>query len=216
MRPNPLYPAARRAKLEALRVRAAIRARRGPGARRLLPHARFLHIHRDRADVIDSIGRIGSGQKGCRVLGRGDYNQWWGSRHAKWSALLRERPGPPELGELAPRLATHADRGTYEWLASLHEGDRSRAPLGDDWLDIRSRDLATEPRSQLTRVAAWLGLDPLESWLDQATAEVEAAPPPAGVCPVHPDLVDMFNGMQARLGHTRRAIAASADHPPER
>ena len=177
--------------------------------RSLAPSARFLHIHRDGADVASSIERIADSPPTYRILGRPAHHQWWGEQRVKWDVIASEahdRPGVPD-----PRpLTREIDRGAFEWLLSELEADRLREELADRWLTISYHDLTHQPEETLTRIAQLAELEADGAWLETAASGLTSRPSASRQIALHPTLVEPFNERQQALGYTSIATARQA------
>ncbi|MEM9372174.1 MAG: sulfotransferase [Planctomycetota bacterium] len=175
---------------------------------RLEPDARYVHIVRNGISVARSVERLVL-HPTYKMAFRPHYDQWWGERNIKWETLSREgpirgyTPGEPEL------LTDHAQRGAYEWIASLGELDRARDTLGDRLLEITLTELTTDPRGTLGKLTDHLGLEPHDGWLATAASGIRAeAPPPEQQLTLPPAMLACFNAYQERFGFDGRAVLA--------
>lgn len=169
--------------------------------------ARWVHIVRDGVDVARSIHRLATTQP-YRMAGHADYNQWWGRDHLKWRRLAEEGPARGYFPEEVALLATDAQKGAYEWLTSLGEADRWRAVLADRLLEITYPQLTADPAGTLRLIAAHVGADAPESWLESAAAMISAERRNDGApLALPPAMAVRFNELQARFGFPGRAQA---------
>jgi hypothetical protein len=175
----------------------------------LAPGSRYLHIARDGVSVARSIDQIAT-RGSYRMIGRPDYNQWWGSDGAKWTALAADGAAIGCFADEIPLLRTHAARGAYEWVLTHEEIDSHRAALGDRLLDITLDGLTADPRGALRAVCEHFGLDAPDRWLDEASAKIVPARArrPGETLELPPRLCARFNEIQARYGFDGRAVVA--------
>jgi hypothetical protein len=169
---------------------------------------RFIHIVRNGIDVARSIDRLATNQL-YTMAGRRDYNQWWGSNELMWQRLAAEGPAHGHFTALeVAQLTSHAQRGAYEWLASLGEADRWRAALGDRLLEITYQWLTRDTRGVLTRLAAHVGATAPEPWLAAADAMVSPERKnKGGELRLPANMARLFNEYQGRYGYENRAVA---------
>lgn len=172
---------------------------------RLAPGSQYVHIVRNGLSVVESIERLATMQP-YRLAFMSDYNQWWGTRGAKWEALSAEGHDRGYFGEEVGQLRTDAQRGAYEWIVSIGEADRWREALGERLLEVTYTELTERPREVLERVREHLGLGREETWLaegagmlmpERAAKDVE--------CRLPRRLCERFNELQARWGFAGRA-----------
>lgn len=180
----------------------------------LAPQARFVHLVRDGVEVTQSIDRLAT-QTPYRVAGRRDLNQWWGEGGVKWRVLARDAAEAGYFPDEIDRLASNAQRGALEWLASELEADRHRESLGDRILDVRFPDLLERPAEVLTRIADHLGADAPEQWLAHGR-EVLGEPRryEARTIELPPKMADEFNRFHERYELPGRATASATSPPP--
>ncbi len=167
--------------------------------------ARYVHIVRDGVAVARSIARV-AGDNTYAIATRPGLNQWWGESDIKWRTLCADARRRGYFPDEIEDLRTDLQRGAFEWLVTMLEIERHRAGLGERLLDVRYDDLRGKPRRTLTRIAEFVGFDPLASWLDAAEAMIGSPrvhPPDSLELP--PGIADAFNVCQQRLGFGGRA-----------
>lgn len=177
--------------------------------RSILPEARFVNIRRSGVEVVQSIDRIASSST-YRMM-RPDYNQWWGSNGSKWDALARECPAHGHDFCDVGLLRNSRDRGAYEWLTSLREGDRLASACGDTWLDLDHRELCHSPREVLAAICDHCGLDLDDAWLERCEQEIVERPGKPRTIALSDGIRGPFNEMQERLGFPDRAVPDRAE-----
>lgn len=173
-------------------------------------NAAYLHIVRNGLAVARSIERLATNPT-YKMAFRQSYNQWWGERDARWTHLRAGSVArgyfPAEVGQ----ITTHAQRGAYEWIASLSEADRWRDTLGDRMIDVSYSDLTSDPATQLDRICAHFDLDAPDDWRTKAIDMVRAEQLPDDMTlDLPPEMTDAFNAYQDRFGfqgHARRLDA---------
>ncbi len=153
-----------------------------PGLRAAYPHAKFVHLFRDGPDCALSMSR----HPGYRVItllreirertGVEDFGELTPEHRASLPpelapllgdrfdpALVRDRDFPlPRFGALWSELVVEAT----EFLAGL--------PAGQG-MSLAYEDLLDDPRSELRRLAAFIGIEPLPQWLDDACARLDGS-----------------------------------------
>jgi hypothetical protein len=180
----------------------------------IAPGCRFVHIVRSGVDVARSIERLAT-TNGHRIFGRARFNQWWGENDVKWRLLQRDGGALGRHPAAALGLDSHAARGAYEWLLSLHEVDRRRAALGDRALEVRLDDLIAAPEAWLAQIAAHCGLDASDGWLRACMSMLdESCVERGGEIELPRPIVDDFNAFQRRYGYRGRAVAPEAPVSP--
>ena len=167
-------------------------------------NARYVHIVRDGMDVARSIARL---SRPYKMVGRTDYNQWWGSNELKWRCLMSEGPSHGHFtAEEVVRLTDNSQRGAYEWLTSLREADRWRPMLRDRLFETTYRDLTGDSGSTLQSLAAHLGASASRAWLDNARGLVSPERRNVGGELALPErMAAEFNSYQERYGFENRA-----------
>jgi len=179
----------------------------------LAPGCRFIHIVRDGAQVARSIERLAT-TNAYRLAGKGDFNQWWGAGGVKWRLLKRDGAALGRHPLDVEALKTHAERGAYEWLVSLHEVDRARERLAERLLEIRLVDLIEQPQEALTQVGAFAGVEPSRAWLDACGRMIDdSGARRPGVIALPDAVAAEFNAMQQRYGFAGKAVASDGAAP---
>jgi Sulfotransferase family len=137
----------------------------------IAPGARFVHIVRDGVNVSYSIER--KAEVARRLAFRPPLNNWWGVGDMKWITLKEDGRAAGYYPCEVNQLTTHAQRGAYEWLVSLHEVNAWRARLGARLVELRLDDLISDPKKLLKSVMDALNLSiPNGEWLDRAIRKV--------------------------------------------
>lgn len=174
----------------------------------LAPGCRFIHIVRDGVQVARSIERLAT-TNSYRLAGKGDFNQWWGAGGVKWRLLKRDGAALGHHPLDVDALDSHAERGAYEWLVSLHEVDRARERLGERLLEIRLVDLIEQPQEALTQVGAFAGVEPSRAWIEACSRLIDdSGARRAGVIALPDAVATDFNAMQDRYGFAGKAVAS--------
>ena len=119
-----------------------------------LPGSRFVHLVRDGRAVASSLLQV----------------PWWQGRAG---------PGGWGFGPLPPAAASaweasgrsFALLAGLEWKLLLHAFDAAREAIpADRWLDLRYEDLVADPRTELTALLRFAGLD----WSEEVAERLEA------------------------------------------
>ncbi len=176
----------------------------------LCPGARFLHIARDGVDVARSIHRLAT-KNTYQIAARPDFNQWWGTRSAKWGFLARDGALAGYFGDEVPLLRDDMARGAYEWLVSLGEIERWSEHLGPRLHALALPALIADPQATLRGVAAFVGIGAPAGWLAAAEETMREAPGSKGPdLRLPPAMCAAFNARQAAHGFAGRALPAPA------
>ncbi|MFJ2766833.1 sulfotransferase family protein [Streptomyces sp. NPDC087300] len=153
-----------------------------PGLRETFPYAKFVHLHRDGPDCALSM-----------------------SRHIGYRTItlireIKERAGVEDFAdltaehvsslppELAPLLADSFDPALVRdrdfplrrfgdlWSELVVDGARfiESLPAGQGTM-LGYEDLLDGPREELTRLAAFIGVEPVPRWLDDACAQLDGS-----------------------------------------
>lgn len=174
---------------------------------RLDPDAKYIHIARNGLAVSRSIEQI-SIHPTYRVAFRPHYDQWWGEKKVKWPTLAEQGEARGYAPGETALLTEERQRGAYEWVVSLSEIRRARETLGDRLLEFTITDLTNDPAGTLTRVAAHLGIDPSQAWLDQARSMIKPEHRAEGYeLRLPPALREDFNRLQREHGFEGEAGA---------
>jgi hypothetical protein len=171
----------------------------------LTDDARYVNIVRNGRAVAASIGRIAT-LSTFKIAGKSAYNQWWGHRQRRWTALAAEGAEmgyfPDEVGD----LDTHEQRGAYEWLISVSEAQRWAPRLGGRLTTITYTALTGSPAQALHRVGGHLGLGAPLAWPEDVISSVRSEPPVSGApLRLPPQMRIYFNSCQDRFGFPGRA-----------
>ncbi|MBX3365140.1 MAG: sulfotransferase [Phycisphaeraceae bacterium] len=172
----------------------------------LAPGARYAHIVRDGVSVAGSITKVAEDSH-YKIAGRPRLNQWWGEDDVKWRNLVRGGVAAGYYPDEVDRLSTHAQRGAYEWLVSLHEVDKWRSILGDRLHEFTYEALLADGRTTLTDLARFFGLESPEHWLNTSVAMLGAGRTKARTIDLPPHMAEAFNAFQERYGFPGRAEA---------
>lgn len=171
----------------------------------LSPGSRIVHMVRDGVDVARSIGRL-SVKHEYNVVGRKNWNAWWGADDCKWRFLAADGARAGYFVDEAAAIENHEQRGAYEWLVSLEEIEKHRAGLGDLLLDIRYDELTSSPRSTIERICAHFAIAAPAEWLARAESMLDKERKNEGEPLVLPPRMGArFNELQAKYGFGGRA-----------
>lgn len=150
-----------------------------PRLRENFPEARFIHMHRDGADVALSMSR----HAGFRLV----YSLREVLRRTGAVSLAQVTPTqfaslPPELSGLFSRRLDHSTlmgrdipvaRFGEMWSELIREGSAELAMLPPGaWTTLRYEDLLRRPHRELSRIAAFLSVSAPSDWLDWAGASL--------------------------------------------
>lgn len=140
----------------------------------LQPRARFVVIHRDWVDIVNSIVDL-TENKRYRLAGRPGFHHWWGENHHKVHALLDHDPhclATPALrgfvkGRIAARdfPAINLNMAVFEALASqvaiAHARKHSGVPE-DAFFDINYDRFIAAPHDEVGPALRWIkrGVEP--------------------------------------------------------
>jgi len=182
----------------------------------LAPLARFVHIIRDGGEVCQSIARMAA-KRSYRILGRPNYNAWWGVNDARWTALARDGKAAGYHPHDVDAISDVYGRAAYEWLVSLGEIDRWRQRLGDRLCEITYNQLVESPSATLVKLARFLDISLDHSWIAYASRLVRnqrnGRPAPL-VLPL--EMAHAVNYYQHRFGFDSTAIAGQPAMGPWR
>ncbi|WP_338933227.1 sulfotransferase [Streptomyces netropsis] len=149
---------------------------------RVFPQARFVHLFRDGPDCALSMSR----HTGYRLilLLREILARTGAERHGE---LTHDqiRSLPPELSELLadrfdPALVLDRDlplpRFGALWSELVARGvDHLSEVPAPMWTTLAYEDLLDEPRKELTRLADFIGVEPLPQWLEAGSARIDGS-----------------------------------------
>ncbi|MEU8956801.1 sulfotransferase [Streptomyces sp. NPDC048518] len=153
-----------------------------PGLRAAFPYARFVHLHRDGPDCALSMSR----HPGYRVITlMREIAERTGVEHLADLTAEQVRSLPPDL---APLLGERFDAALVRdrdlplrrfadlWSELVGDGVRflDGLPAGQG-MSLAYEDLLDAPREELTRLAAFVGVEPVPSWLDSACAHLDGS-----------------------------------------
>ena len=124
----------------------------------------------------------------------------------KWDRLAREGVAAGYFDDEVGLLDSHAARGAYEWLVSLHEVDRRRQALGPRLHELTLDDLTGNPAIAMRTLCDFLGLDAPPKWLTAVEAIIDGGRHHVGgEVMLPPSMCDAFNRMQRRFNFAGRA-----------
>ncbi|GGS24322.1 hypothetical protein GCM10010252_74390 [Streptomyces aureoverticillatus] len=146
---------------------------RAPGLRRAFPHAKFVHLFRDGPDCALSMSRH-PGYRTITLLR--EIRERAGVESFADLTDAHVRSLPPDLAPLLaerfdPALVRDRDLplrrfGTL-WSELVIQGTRFLGGLpADQGTTLAYEDLLDAPREELARLAAFVGVEPLPTWLD--------------------------------------------------
>ena len=136
--------------------------------RSLQPNSRFIHIVRDGGEVITSIKKLSTSNT-YRIAGKPELNQWWGIADIKWKTLKNDGMELRYLNDELPLIEKDPiGRAAYEWLLSLRQVEEWREILSKSLLEIRYDDLINYPDSSLRAIAAFIGINTTNEWLNKS------------------------------------------------
>jgi len=177
------------------------------------PHCKFIHLVRDGVDVARSIDRL-SRDRGYGIVGKPDFNRWWGRAGSKWTALYTDGCANNYFADELPQLLSYESKGAYEWLVSLGEIDRWRSRLGDRLLEITYDELTSKPEQTLKAICEFLSLPADEKWIRRNRKRIDQARRNYGVPLVlPPKMAEAFNLMQERFNFPNRAVSGLPQSP---
>jgi hypothetical protein len=185
-----------------------INAMRIPLLKKISPNSPFLHVVRDGIDVVRSIDRLASSNS-YQLSGKGDWNQWWGKNHCKWTSLITDAKNNLWFADEVDQLTTNVEVGALEWLVSLSEVNAHRNSLGNALLEVHYDKLTHNPNEQLTTICSHFGIKPEDLWLEESTKKLDSERKNKGnpvVLP--PKMCAAFNAFQDQYGFEGRAITA--------
>lgn len=144
-----------------------------PRLRAVFPEARFVHLFRDGPDCALSMSR----HPGYRMIFlMRQIKEWAGVEHFTDLTAAHVKSLPPHLAPLLgerfdPALVRDGDLPLMEfgtlWSEIVTEATGHLAALpGEDRAGLAYEDLLDAPREELTRLAAFVGVEPLPDWLD--------------------------------------------------
>ncbi|ATL25694.1 hypothetical protein KY5_0676 [Streptomyces formicae] len=153
-----------------------------PGLRETFPYAKFVHLHRDGPDCALSMSR----HVGYRTITLiREIRERTGV--ADFAELTAEhvRALPPELapllaGSFDPALVRDREFPLHRfgalWSELVADGVRfiDALPVGQG-ATLAYEELLDAPREELTRLAAFIGVEPLPRWLDDACAQLDGS-----------------------------------------
>jgi glycosyltransferase involved in cell wall biosynthesis len=172
----------------------------------LSPGCKFVHLVRDGADVARSIDRL-SRDREYGIVGKRDYNRWWGRGGCKWTALSSDGYAIDFLKDEISQMRNYETKAVYEWLITLAEIDRWRQRLGDRLLEISYDQLSSDPAGSLRRICQFIGVSVDEQWLKRAAARFDKPRHNYGLPIVlPPKMAEAFNAAQERFGFPNRAV----------
>ncbi|MFH8612951.1 sulfotransferase [Streptomyces sp. NPDC018029] len=152
-----------------------------PGLRAAFPYAKFVHLFRDGPDCALSMSR----HPGYRVIALlREIRERTGVESFADLTAEQVRALPPELAPLLddrfdPALVRDRDiplrRFGTLWSELITQGVRFLDDLPHDRrMTLAYEDLIDAPREELTRLAAFVGVEPSPQWLDGACARLDA------------------------------------------
>ncbi|MFG0246923.1 MAG: sulfotransferase family protein [Phycisphaerales bacterium JB052] len=175
------------------------------------PNARVLHIVRNGLSVVRSIDRLAT-KPTYKLAFRPGYNQWWGERNAKWTALSTEGPARGYFADEVGLLTDNDQRGAYEWLVSIGEIDRQREALGERLIEITYTQLTADPTATCRLIADHFEIPCTSEWTDEACEMLSAERKNSGhPLRLPPAMCAQFNTYQERYGFEGRAIELDND-----
>ena len=177
------------------------------------PHCKFIHLVRDGVDVARSIDRL-SRDRGYGIVGKPDFNRWWGRAGSKWMSLYSDGCASNYFADELPQLLSYESKGAYEWLVSLAEVDRWRSRLGERLLEITYDELTAKPEQTLKQICDFLSLPANEKWMRRNVRRIDQARRNYGVPLVlPPKMAEAFNLMQERFNFPNRAVSGLPQSP---
>ena len=183
-----------------------INAMRIPMLSALSPHSPILHLVRNGIDVVRSIDRLAS-TNSYKMMGKGDWNQWWGRDHCKWKSLASDSIGHGYFSDEIEQLSTNIEMGALEWLVSLKEIEKNRISLGDRLLEVAYGDLTRSPEKELTKICEHLTITPYSTWLQKSCSKLDSARKNTGdplILPIK--MCEAFNSFQEQYKFDGQAI----------
>ena len=171
----------------------------------LAPGANYIHIARDGLDICRSIEHLATTNL-YKIMGRPRLNQWWGIDGIKWEFLKRDGAKAGYFADEVELLQTDLERGAYEWLTSLGEVDRWRTQLGDRLHEITYDQLGSDPKTALSGLCKFIGIEASQSWLTESAQRITPVPSRStSALRLPPAMCKAFNEYQERFGFSSRA-----------
>lgn len=190
----------------ALVEKTPINAMRIPMLSALSPHSPVLHLVRNGIDVVRSIDRLSS-TNSYKMMGKGDWNQWWGRDHCKWKSLVSDSISHGYYPDEVEQLSTNIEMGALEWLVSLEELEKNRLLLGERLLEVTYGDLTQSPEKHLTKICNHFSITPHPIWLHNSSSQLDSERKNAGdplILPIK--MCEAFNSFQEQYKFGGQAI----------
>lgn len=170
----------------------------------LCPDAKYIHILRDGYDVATSIEKLAITNK-YKLIGREDYNQWWGISDSKWKALKADGIKAGYYTDEVASIADNFGKAAYEWLVSIGEAEKNKQRLGDRLLEIRYQDLVGNTEHTLSEIANFLNVSTDDDWLITSKESINSVERYSETERALPEkMARDFNRFQEKYGFSRR------------
>lgn len=143
--------------------------------RAVFPDAKFIHVVRNGLEVAAEIAQ------------RIERRDWHGKDDHKWRQLSDYGARAPHTAALPELCAKPFQRGLLEWRLVMEAVQAAQLPQ-ESLLEIRYKELLAQPREQLLRSAAFIGLAEDTDWEARAVSSMHRTAPVDSRQPSETDL----------------------------